>query len=160
MDDSSLEAFLTNPANVWLASAVLLLLVEAFGLPGVGLLFAGLGALGVGLAIHGHAIAAENYTLQLIVFFVTSTVCAAALWKPMQKFRVGKHQGQYHNIIGSTAYVGSNGITRKHGGEVTWSGTIMRAELSRNTGVEALEAGSQVVIVGLTGATLVVQPKD
>ena len=156
----SIQAFFANAGDIWLLAAVVLMLVEAFGLPGVGLVFAGLGSLVVGFFIFSGMIAADNEAAQWTLFFISSLLWALVLWKPMQKFRVGKRHGEYNNIVGGTAYVGGNGLTRKHGGEVTWSGTIMRAELSKAAGVEAVEPGSQVVITEVTGATLVVMPKD
>ena len=159
MDESGFQVFLTHPATVWMVVSVVFLLAEAFGIPGVGLLFAGLGALVAGLCVYGGVVAEESHNAQFIVFFVFSLVWAMLLWKPMQKFRVGKRHGEYHNIIGTTAYVGGSGISRKDGGEVTWSGTIMRAELSASAGVDSIESGSAVVIVEVNGATLVVKPK-
>ncbi len=158
--DDSIRAFLHNAGDVWLAAAVIFLMLEAFGIPGVGLVFAGLGSLVVGFTIFSGMIAADNHAAQWTLFFITSLLWALLLWKPMQKFRVGKRHSEYSNIIGGTAYVGGNGLTRKHGGEVTWSGTIMRAELARHAGVDAVEPGAQVVITEVSGATLVVVPKD
>lgn len=155
-----MDEFLHNAGDLWLCAAVVLMLVEAFGLPGVGLVFAGLGALVVGFGVFSGVIAPDNPAAQWTLFFIASLIWALTLWKPMQRFRVGKRHGEYSNIIGGTAYVGAGGISRKHGGEVTWSGTIMRAELARNAGVEHIEAGTPVVITEVHGATLVVQPKD
>ena len=159
MDESSFQAFLSHPSAVWMVVSVLFLLIEAFGIPGVGLMFAGLGALVAGLSVFSGAVAEDNHNAQFILFFVFSLVWAVLLWKPMQKFRVGKRHGEYHNIIGTTAYVGGSGISRKDGGEVTWSGTIMRAELAASAAVDRIESGAVVVIVEVTGATLVVKPK-
>lgn len=155
-----MDDFLHNPGELWLAAAVVFMLLEAFGLPGVGLVFAGLGALVAGFAVFSHVLAAEHVTAQFLLFLIASLIWALVLWKPMQRFRVGRRQGEYHNIVGGTAYVGAAGLSRKAGGEVTWSGTIMRAELARNAGVDVVEAGVAVVITEVHNATLVVQPKD
>ncbi len=156
-----MDDFLQNHGHVWLAAGVAFMLLEAFGLPGVGLVFAGLGALMAGLCIFSGVLTQDQVALQFTVFFLASMGWALLLWKPMQKLRVGsKHKGTYNNIVGGTAYVGSNGITRKHGGEVTWSGTIMRAELCPSCGDVSIAPGAQVVITALTGATLIVKQKD
>ena len=160
MDDSSFATLMQNPGYLWSVAAVGFMLLEAFGLPGVGLMFAGIGALMVGLSIFAHVILLDDYTLQLIVFFTFSVISALLLWKPLQRFRVGRGRGEYSNIVGGTAYVGAGGISRKHGGEVTWSGTIMRAELARSCPVELVDAGAAVVITEVHNATLVVTPKD
>lgn len=155
-----MENLLHHPGSLWLAASVCFMLMEAFGMPGAGMLFAGAGALLAGLAVFLGLVGAEDVAFQFTLFFAFSLAAALLLWKPMQRFRVGRRHGEYHNIIGGVAYVGSNGLSRTHGGEVTWSGTIMRAELARSAGVEALEAGAPVVITEVSGATLIVKPQE
>ncbi len=148
-----------NVAYSWLLAGVFLLLVEAFGLPGTGVVFAGLGAITAGSAVYSGGLAPEDSTAQFIVFFISSALWAALLWKPMQKIRLGKKgSAPYSNIVGDTAYAGSAGITR-HSGEATWSGTIMQARLEQGSAVDRLEAGSPATIVAVSGATLTVKPK-
>lgn len=143
---------------LWLIAGVLLFAAEAMGISGIGLMFAGIGAVMAGLAVSVGLVAVDALVAQWIVFFAFSAVSAALLWKPLQRLRVGKHHGNYSNIVGETAYVGSGGVT-KESGEVTWSGTIMRAQLIPDAVVERLEPGTQVVIVDLRGITLHVKPK-
>jgi membrane protein implicated in regulation of membrane protease activity len=144
---------------IWLAIAVGFMLLEAFGMPGIGMMFAGLGALTSGLGVLSTLVAQDSYAVQLIIFFTSSLLWALLLWKPLQNMRVGKPEAEYRNIVGDVAYVGTGGVTRERGGEVTWSGTIMRAELSKDTPVNEVLAGTQVVITAVHGATLVVTPK-
>ena len=144
----------------WLAAGVCLMLLEAVGITGVGLIFSGLGAVIVGTAIQLGWVQNGAYVLQCIIFFIATSAWSFLLWKPLQKFRSGKRAAGYRNIVGDTAYAGSNGITRKNGGEATWSGTIMKAELAANTLTDKVEGGSQVEIVDVKGATLVVKPKE
>lgn len=144
---------------IWLAVGVTFLAAEALGVTGVGLLFAGLGALTVGTLLNMETIAADAKLMQFIVFFASTAVWTIVLWKPMKKFRLNKHAPGYSNIVGETAYVGSAGLTKREGGEVTWSGTIMKAMLIQDAAVERMEAGTQVVIVEVKGATLIVKPK-
>ncbi len=140
---------------LWLLAGVVFLGVEALGIPGVGMLFAGLGAIITGAAIYLHIIAEDATLTQFTVFFIATAVSAAVLWKPLQK---RKTRGGYSNMVGDTAYVGSAGLDSK-GGEVTWSGTIMRAQIARGVQAERLEAGSQVTIVEISGNILIVKPK-
>jgi membrane protein implicated in regulation of membrane protease activity len=144
---------------VWLIVGVVLMLLEAFGLPGMGMFFAGLGALTVGLLVSFDTIIPEDSLMQFIFFFATTIVWAVLLWKPLQQFKVGKKAQSYANIVGDTAYVGSSGISKKDGGEVTWSGTIMKARLDAASLPECLEAGAQVIITEITGNVLTVRPK-
>lgn len=147
-----------SPTALWLIAGVLFMAAEAFGTPGIGMLFAGLGAITTGAAVYFGWLAEDATTAQFIVFFAAAAVFAVLLWKPLQRFRLGKNGG-YNNIVGETAYVGSSGISRDNGGEVTWSGTIMRAEMAPDAPPGRLEAGAAVVITAVHGNKLVVKPK-
>lgn len=152
--------FMTHTDYVWLAVGVLLVAADAIGLTGLGLMFAGLGALMAGVAIQIGAVDSAAHVEQGIIFIGTTALWALALWKPMQKMRVGNKHHEYNNIVGETAYVGSNGIDRHKGGEVTWSGTIMKAQIAKTAHVDKIEAGAQVTIVEVSGATLFVKPRE
>jgi membrane protein implicated in regulation of membrane protease activity len=142
----------------WLIAGVILLAIEIFGFPGAGLLFAGLGAITTGTVLYLGLLTIDATGYQFILFFVSSAIWAAILWKPLQKIRNGKPGSGYKNMVGDTVYVGSQGVNRD-GGEVTWSGTIMKAKLAEHAGVDHLEGGSTAVIVSVVGATLVIKPK-
>lgn len=146
-----------NITYIWLLVGVVCLLIEAFGFPGTGLMFAGLGALTSGSLLYFSLLLESDTQTQFIVFFVATAAWAALLWKPIQKLRLSDKSQGYNNMIGDIAYVGSDGLTR-HKGEVTWSGTIMRARLADNAGVDHLDAGTAVEIVAVAGATLMVKP--
>lgn len=145
--------------SIWLVIAVLCMAAEALGITGVGLLFAGFGAFTVGGLISLGVLSAGASLAQAVVFLAASAAWAVILWKPIQTFRLNRRSHGYSNIVGDTAYVGSAGLRRAGGGEVTWSGTIMKAELDPSVALEKLEAGSEVTITGVKGATLVVKPK-
>jgi len=149
-----------STGNIWLIAGVIFLAAEALGMSGIGLLFAGLGALTVGAAVNMDLFAEGSALLQAVLFLAASALWAVALWKPIKKFRLNKNTGSYSNMVGETAYAGSNGISKADGGEATWSGTIMKATLAPDATVEALEAGAQVIIVDVKGATLIVKPKQ
>ena len=155
--DASSVPFLNHPGTAWLVAAVALMLLEALGIPGVGLLFAGLGALVTGAAVYTEMVGAEAYVIQFAIFFLASALWAVLLWKPMQHFRTQRSRGSYSNIVGDVAIVAAGGLSRELGGNVTWSGTIMKAELA--SGPEALPEGAQVVITDVKGATLLVREK-
>jgi membrane protein implicated in regulation of membrane protease activity len=145
---------------VWLLAGVAFLAAEAMGVTGVGLLFSGLGAIVVGTLLSLGIVAADAHILQFTLFFVATAIWAGILWKPMQKFKVRKNAPGYSNMVGDTAYVGSAGLTKGKAGEATWSGTIMKAELAPDASVDKLDAGQQVTIVNVTGAKLIVKPKE
>ena len=147
-----------NITILWLAAGIALIIFDVLHLGGVGLLFAGLGAIITGAAIQLGLLDVANTVNQWIVFFASTAIMAALLWKPVQKFRLSS-RGGYNNIVGETAFVGSNGLSAR-GSEVTWSGTIMKAELAKGTNIEKLDAGAQVTVVEVKGATLIVKPKE
>lgn len=144
---------------VWFVASVAFMLLEALGAPGIGLLFAGIGALAAGAAVYGGYVHEDAFTTQFAIFFAGSAVSALLLWKPMQKKREGRKAAGFRNMIGDTAFVLSGGINQEEGGNVQWSGTIMKAELMPEYQGNPLAEGDKVVIVEVHGATLVVRPK-
>ena len=71
----------------------------------------------------------------------------AKLWKSQDK-----------RSVGDTAYVGSQGLSKNETGEVTWAGTIVRAQLSPDSMVDTLAAGSEVIVVDDLGSKFIVAP--
>jgi membrane protein implicated in regulation of membrane protease activity len=148
-----------TPTFMWLIAGVLLVIAETVGVSGIGLIFIGLGALVTGAAMQLGYIAEENTVLQFIVCFAATALWAVALWKVVGRSRLSKDAG-YSNMIGDIAIVGGNGLSKGNRGEVTWSGTIMHAELARDAATSSLPAGAQVIITAVKGATLTVIPKE
>jgi len=142
----------------WLVAGVAFFIAE-MAIPGIGLLFAGFGALSVGMLLNFSLLSVDGNLQQMLAFVVFTILWTLILWKPMQKFRIGKNKTPYHNIIGETAIVGEKGLHRINGGEVVWSGANMKAKLDERASIEQLDAGKQVVIKEITGNTLIVTPK-
>lgn len=149
-----------NAGYVWLVVGVIFIAAEALGMPGIGFMFAGLGALVVGAAVQSGAIGTDAHVSQFILFFLATSLWVALLWKPLKRLHLARRSNGYSNIVGETAYVGSNGLSKDGGGEVTWSGTIMKARLAARTHVDKVDAGAQVTIVEVSGSTLIVKPKE
>ncbi len=141
---------------IWLIFGVFCFLVEIFAISGVGFLFAGLAALTVGCAI---GIFPElDLLMQIVIFLASGALWAILLWKPLQKFRGNSsEQSVYNNIIGEAAYISESGLKKGQIGEASWSGTIMKAKLADDSAVEEISGGAKVVIVGVTGNTLLVR---
>jgi membrane protein implicated in regulation of membrane protease activity len=148
-----------SSAEIWLIVGVLLLLLEAFGMSGVGLLFAGLGCLSVGAFLNLELIASDNTLVHFVWFFAMTALWTAVLWKPMQRFYSSRNKKGYKNMVGDTAYVSAGGLSKSSGGDVTWSGTTMKAELDKDSVTETLAGGAAVIIIDVRGATLIVTPK-
>ncbi|MCE2927597.1 MAG: hypothetical protein LW823_08155 [Rickettsiales bacterium] len=149
----------TTISYIWLITGVLLLLAEALGVSGAGLLFAGLGAFTTGFLLKLNLVGADNTLLQFISFLAATALWTVALWKPMRKFYSSKNKAGYNNMIGETAYIGASGLKKGEIGEATWSGTIMRAQLAADSSKEVVEGGAAVEIVDVKGVTLLVKPK-
>lgn len=143
--------------TLWLIAGTSLLLLEALGIPGAGLLFAGLGALVTGVAISLGMVAEGDTLTQFIVFFAVTGIWTALLWKPLQRFRTNNKEKKFNNIVGDTAVVGQAGLGTE-GGQVKWSGTTMNAQLAEGVSTN-LAAGAKVIITDVQGTTLIVMPK-
>ena len=146
-----------TPSILWLLTGAAFLAIEAFGAPGIGFLFAGLGAILTGLFIELDVIGSADYVMQAAAFFINSSLLAVLLWKKVKKFRAAPGEpGTYSNIIGDEAVVTLT-LTPGGTGEVRWSGTLMRAELEQ--GSDALTEGTAVIITAITGNILTVRAK-
>lgn len=144
---------------LWLVSGVALLIAEA-AITGVGLIFAGCGALTVGLLLNFGVISIDNLLLQFVVFFATTALWAVLLWRPVQKLKNGKNKTSYHNIIGQIVEVTHAALSKDDDGEVLWSGTIMRARLASGASVERVEVGAKMLVQDIVGNLLIVVPKN
>jgi membrane protein implicated in regulation of membrane protease activity len=157
-----METLLSNPTGFWLGLGAFLIVLEAITMPGLGLFLAGIAALCTGLLVKAGIVDEGALGAQVAWFFGLTTFWAAVLWKPLLKFRMkrGHKDGiELNNMVGGTATVGEHGLRRGRIGQVTWSGTLMNAELEASVPVESLPAGALVVIKSVSGTTLTVIPK-
>ncbi len=145
---------------LWLIAGVFLLAVEAFGLPGVGVMFFALGALSVGIALALGAIPPDAFVAQGIAFLCATAVSTLLLWKPLQKFRIqAKQRPSYDSLIGADATVHRLPLAKGAQGQVLWSGTILAAELAPDAQADELPVGARVNIAEARGALVLVRPK-
>ena len=156
MDFSQLE-----PAYYWLIAGALFLAIEAFGIPGIGFLFAGLASIVVGLLVNYQIVAEDNLIAQFGWFFGITAVLAAALWKKLQEWRTNPSgSAEFKNIVGDIAVVGKDGLKKGKMGQVNWSGTTMMAEISSKSEKTEFESGDVVEIVEVKGNKLIVAPQS
>ena len=83
--------------NLWLISGVIMLAAEAFGISGVGLMFAGLGCLSTGAMLNLGLIALDARLMQFLVFFMSTAIWTIVLWKPMRRFY--SKQNKFNSIL-------------------------------------------------------------
>jgi membrane protein implicated in regulation of membrane protease activity len=144
---------------IWLVVGALCVALEAFGVSGVGLFFAGLAALCVAVIVESGVAAHGDFTAQLIWFFGLTVAWAALLWKPMKRFRLGSKDKPFSNIVGETAVVVGDGLRKGQEGQVQWSGTLMRAAIAADETAESFESGARVAIAEVEGNKLYVKRK-
>ncbi len=143
---------------VWLIVGAALLAAEAMAFPGIGFLFAGLGAIITGVVVEFGFISDTDTTMQGAVFLISTSIFAMLLWKKLKAWRVNPNAPQYSNILGTEASViGSLKPGKK--GQVKWSGTTMHARLQEGAVAELAE-GAIVTVVAVDGNVLTVVAKN
>ena len=146
------DTFISAPA-LWIAVGIALVAAEALALPGVGLLFAGLGAITTGLAASfGFC---NDFIPQMTWFFVSTSVWGLILWFPLKRLQHGGATG-YSDMIGAMAVVAEDDMESGKTGKVIWSGAIMNAILSQDNKVARVAKGTSVRIVEVVRGVLVV----
>ncbi len=148
---------LENMAVIWFIAAAILISIEVMLAPGIGLLFAGLGALTTGLLITLGFVDNNAVLLQIAIFLITTSIWALALWKPMKNLLRSK-SSEYKNIIGEHAKVLGNKIQRNKSGKVSWSGTELKARLDKGSIKDSVEPGEEVEILKIEGNTATIIP--
>lgn len=147
---------MTN-AIYWLIASGAFFLLEAFGVPGVGFLFAALGAIAAAGAVSLGLIADEAIILQLAICFVVTALSAALLWRKLKAWRMNPNAPHYSNIVGTEGETVEM-LSGDKLGTVRWSGTLMRARLA-DPSQPAIPAGATVRITAIDGNVLIVTTK-
>lgn len=111
---------------VWCIIGMVLMAVEMFGLPGIGILFSGFAAITVAFFIYLDPSLEGDVAFQLIYFFMSTTVWGALLWIPLSKLIYYGDEGNYENVIGTYATT-SEDLIKGVRGKLLWSGTKVRA---------------------------------
>ena len=135
----------------WLLIGLVLIVAEMFMLPGLGMLFVGLGALSVGLL---EIMYPKLHEMQYIIFIVSTLLWFMLLWKPMNRHIYKKHVSVVPNIIGSKVKVVHQALEVGSIGQVEWSGTVMNAKLSQNV-TSSAKIGTMLEVVEVQGNVLV-----
>jgi membrane protein implicated in regulation of membrane protease activity len=134
---------------LWLIVGVILITLEFTALPGVGLLFAGVSALLVGILVESTG---TNQSYQWVIFLAATIIMTLLFYKPLRNYQTNK-DAKYSDIIGQSAIVTGTLVPGVEG-KVRWSGTTMKARLqSANTLIE----GKSVKITAVDGNVLIVQ---
>jgi len=146
-----LEFLSEHHTAAWVCIGLILILAEMFMLPGLGMLFIGLGALSVGLL---EIIYPGLHEMQYTIFIILTLLWFLLLWKPMNRYVYKKHDSVVSNIIGSKVKVVHQILQPGSVGQVQWSGTVMNAKLSQNV-TTSVEIGTMLEVVEVQGNILV-----
>lgn len=155
-----MDEFLSGitPSSIWLIAGALLIILELAIVPGIGFLFAGLGAISVGAGLIVGWI--DSLSAQFILFFLSTSFWTAILWKPLKKFIEGKESG-FDDMVGSTAVVFDQSIVKGKMGKVKWSGTIMKCQFDPEAeGLEMIAPETEVIITGVSRGILIIRAKS
>ena len=147
-----------NPSSIWLIIGALLIILEMVLFPGIGFLFAGLGAISVAAGLMAGWI--DSLSAQFIIFFLSTAFWTAILWKPLKKLMAGKESG-FDDMVGSTAVVFDQSIEKGKMGKVKWSGAIMKCQFDPGAeGLEMIDPEAEVIITGVSKGVLIVRAKS
>lgn len=130
---------------LWTFIGIMLMALEIFGVPGIGILFAGFSAISVAVSIFFSPDLNDNIGSQLLYFLLFTAFWAAVLWIPLNKFINYDDDGNYSNIIGTYGTV-IGYIAKDNVGEVSWSGTIKRAMIDASSEFEEFDDKTHVKI--------------
>lgn len=145
-------------SSIWLAVGVFLIIFEVFVSPGIGFIFAGLGAVTVGGFLLAGWIETASY--QFILFFLSTGIWAVCLWKPLKKIMGGDESG-FDDMVGDIAVVYDAPLEKGKMGQVKWSGAIMKCSLHEDAdGSKKIEPGTELVIKEVRKGVLIVGDKD
>lgn len=140
----------------WLLAGAVLLALEAFGVPGIGLLFAGMGAIVTGIAVETGLVDGADQLAQGAVFLLATSLSAMLLWRKLKTWRMNRKKESYHNMIGNEAIVAQAPLKPGAPGTVQWSGTLLQATLEGDT---ELAIGRRVVITAIDGNVVTVKAR-
>ena len=141
---------LINMVWVWVALAVIFLIIEAITWGLTTIWFAGGGL----IAAIAAALGAPPLA-QVVIFLAVSIVLIYSTKSWREKLKIGKEKTNVNAIIGQTGFVIEE-ITPAKFGQVKVGG-IMWTAVSKDPN-DIIEAGAEVVVAGVEGVKLIVSP--
>ena len=140
--------------QVWLGLGLFCVIAELL-LPGLVVIFIGLGAFSVALGMHFNYL--QNFSSQLITFFISSIIYIFTLRLLILRFfptnRVKANVNEDENVLGQVVEVVDT-ISAGKPGRILHSDSTWKA---KSNGVEEILKGEQVKIVGRDNITWIVE---
>lgn len=145
--------------ELWILLGCICLLIEFTKLPGIGLLFIGLGCFTNAVLIDKYEIYPILREYQYASVGLWSFFWLVILWWPLKRYnyRKNKHP-EYFDMIGNEVEVYGDVLSAEEVGKVKWSGTIMNAKLNSDELDEA-KVGEKLYIRQIHGNILICSKK-
>ena len=145
---------LMEPRWIWLLAGILLIMAE-FAIPGLIIIFFGIGACVVAAICFFTEI---SVNAQILIFIAASVISLLALRKYLKNVFVGHVTGEQDTSENLADYIGQKVVVKKAitvdlGGKVEFHGTSWQAEAETE-----IPEGTVVEIVGKDNLTLKVKP--
>jgi membrane protein implicated in regulation of membrane protease activity len=137
-----------NDVITWSLIGMALMAFEIFGLQGIGILFTGFSAITVAFLIYLNPELNDNIGSQLLYFFFGTMGWAAILWIPFKKFIRYGDDGDYSNMIDTYATTNKDMVKDKIG-DITWSGTRVRAMIADDNPDDMIPEKTTVKVVNV-----------
>jgi|GEM_PF-2744493 membrane protein implicated in regulation of membrane protease activity len=146
-----------NIANIWFLLSVALMVAEVVLGMTIVLMFASIGAFAVGLLVVFNAIAQQAITWQIAIFMVGTVLSTAIFFKPLHKLlKQRSNMPEYHNMVGRTVTLLED-ISHDNVGNVEWSGSIFKAQLSSDVASKKIIVNKTATIVAVKNNVLIIK---
>lgn len=145
---------LRNPDTAWIALSIILFLAELL-FRGLGVIFASLGALTVGVLMYLKMISLPTMEMQLSYFLGFTAGWTILLWN---KVGFRSADSSLKRLVGSKGTVCFGGLKKGRKGKVKISGKRYKAKLSPSVSVPKVKGGTQIWVHSFDGKILLVGP--
>jgi len=140
---------------IWFSVGIILIIIEFIKIPGIGLLFLGLGAITTSISLY--YLPKTVFISQFSIFGISSLSLFILLWYPIKVFMkntTNNSDDAYIDVIGSTAKVINNNIMDNSYGQVLWSGTVMNAKFISSRNSCYIKVGEYMTVISIKGNVL------
>ena len=147
-----------TPVEIWLIVGIIFILAEFTAVPGIGLLFIGLGALSASILMYYLP---DLASYQVASVGLISLAWFLVLWWPLKVFvyrKKGEGRTDYYDMLGMQVEVVEKDLTSSSVGKVAWSGTTMNAKLD-SAEDKGAKVGYQLYITDIKGNVLICSRK-
>ena len=149
-----------SPSIAWLLIGILLIIVEVIGLPGIGFIFASLGAITLGGLMVSDIVVVEGLLDQVAYFLFFTIVWAVILWKPLKRSLKNPSDDTYQNIVGSYGETTYGALKVGKVGYIKWSGTRIRARIRPESDTKIIKERETVFVHGQSDGILFVDTME